>query len=205
MARLGSPSGRPGRTGENTASERAAHHLARALHAHSFRVMQTTPLECIQPVMLDDRERILNRLQAALRHERLAAACYRNHAKRAAGLEQPAIAERLAIMANVHATHAQRLTVRIEELGGKASPVNGAESVVNDNSCEDGQIDLAEALEHDLRLEDTEIEEYEILSGQSDDRTAELCEGHIREDKENLQWLREQVVADLDEIASDER
>ncbi len=150
--------------------------------------------------MPDDRERILNRLQATLRHEVLAATCYELHAVRARNLQRNDISARLAAVAETHRHHIADLEQRIQELGGTPAQTQAPASLL-ENTC--GPMNgLLHALEHDLRAEDTEIEEYEQLSRQADGETAELCEAHIKDDRDHLAWLREQVVRErnLDDI-----
>jgi bacterioferritin (cytochrome b1) len=143
--------------------------------------------------MPDDRERILNRLQSSLRHEYMAAASYEAHAARALELRCKEIAQKLRDVAASHREHIARLEQRIHELGGCPIAVDPPKSLSSRNHCLEAG-DMVCALEQDLRAEDTEIEEYETLARQSDERTAELCEGCIREDREHLRWLRDQLA-----------
>ena len=143
--------------------------------------------------MPDDRARILHRLQAALRHETLTALCYDIHADRAKAAGREEIALRLGAVGEAHRRHIEALEDRIRDLGGHPNVTAPPESLLNNGQCHP-EGDLLHALEHDLRAEDTEIEEYEVLAGQSDDDTANLCGDIIDDDRSHLAWLREEVV-----------
>ncbi len=143
--------------------------------------------------MPDDRQRILQRLQSALRNEHLSAASYEMHAERARTLQRKDIARTLLDMAASHKGHIRSLETRIRELGGEPAPIpDPNHTLASRNHANDP--DLCLALEQDLKAEDTEIEEYEILARQSDEQTSEICHHNIEEDRRHLDWLREQLI-----------
>lgn len=149
--------------------------------------------------MSDDRHKIVDRLQSTLRNEYIAATCYERHAEYARTLARYALAESLDAMATDHKQHIERISARIRELGGSPTGFDPPEEMLEKMGCLPKD-DFCHALEQDLRFEDTEIEDYQILVRQSDERTASLCGQNIRDDREHLRWLRDQVVRELDEL-----
>ena len=139
--------------------------------------------------MLDERVKILHRMQGALRNEFLAASVYERHAHYAREQGRTDLAERLLLMADTHREHMESWSIRIRELGGRPEVGSLPKSVVAPG--EGG--DLMTALERDLKLEDTEIEDYQVLASQSDEETTHLCERCMEDDRRNLRWLREQL------------
>ena len=148
--------------------------------------------------MIDERERLLHRLHAVLRIERLSAVCYETHADRARASGHRRMAQALHEMAQSHDRHCRELASRIAELGGDPQGAPLHEELIANTSCWPDDDDMCSAFEIDLRAEDSEIEAYQVLLRQSDAHTASLCEDAIAEDRQHLRWLREQLFRGLE-------
>lgn len=143
--------------------------------------------------MPDDRQRIIQRLQSALRNEHLSVGCYDVHAKTATELRYLDMAATLRRMGDAHRRHIIRLERRIRELGGEPTIYHLAEIMQQNHGCVTEK-DILLALEQDLKAEDTQVEEYHVLAQQSDAATADMCAQYIEEDQAHLRWLRDQVL-----------
>lgn len=143
--------------------------------------------------MPKDREKILDRLQVALRDERLTVFCYSVQADEVESTGHFRLANQLRNIAADHQRHIEWVKERILELGGEPRNFNPPPDLELRIRCLPAQ-DLCTALEHDLKAEDTEIESYQTLAGQSDSNTADICDQCTLEDRKHAAWLREQLI-----------
>ena len=139
------------------------------------------------------REKILERLQKALRDERLALYCYDIQCEEARLAGHAGLASRLEILSRSHARHVELIAARVRELGGVPQVFTPPNEMLERFRVLPRQ-DLCLALEHDLRTEDTQVETYGTLAVQSDARTAHLCETLTQDDLRHVDWLREELV-----------
>ena len=146
--------------------------------------------------MSKDRDKILDRLQVALRDEHLTVFCYLVQADEVESSGHFRLANRLRTIGAHHRRHIEWVEERILELGGHPRSFVPPPDLATRMRCLPAH-DLCTALEHDLKAEDTEIESYQTLAGQSDCNTAEMCEQATSEDREHVEWLRIQLISGL--------
>jgi bacterioferritin (cytochrome b1) len=146
--------------------------------------------------MPNDRDKVLDRLQAVLKDEHLSAFCYQVHAEESRAMGHERLARRLEAIASDHQRHIQALRTKITTLGAEPRDFTPPPAV-EERMRNLPRHDLCMALEHDLKSEDTEIEAYATLAQQTDEHTAEMCNRITHDDREHAAWLRDELVRGL--------
>lgn len=143
--------------------------------------------------MPKDREKILDRLHAALKDERVSAFNYHLQADEMRRLGRVNIARHLEAIAADHEEHGAGVEERIRALGGEPQAFTPPPEMLA-RFRELPKKDLCLALEHDLKAEDTEIETYTTLAEQSDGATSAACARFTNDDRGHAAWLRREIV-----------
>src|SRR5690606_23601829 len=120
--------------------------------------------------MPNDRDKVLDRLQAVLKDEYLSSFCYQLHAEESRNAGHDRLARRLESIAADHQRHIQAIRGRIQAMGAAPRDYTPPQAVIARLRNLPKQ-DLCMALEHDLKAEDTEIESYATLAQQTDANT----------------------------------
>ncbi len=141
------------------------------------------------------KEQIIEALNHDLRAEWSAVEMYSAHAK---AIAEDAIVQGIRAILGVEEGHAQELTKRIQELGGKPVQPGGAATVLGRAAgAASAQAGTAEMLKLELGEEQQAIKDYsaQIAEIVDDDETVALLEEHLHDEMEHARWLKTQIRA----------
>jgi len=141
------------------------------------------------------KEQIVEALNHDLTAELSAVEMYGAHAK---AIAEEVIVQGVRAILSVEEGHAQELTKRIKELGGKPAQPGGTATVVGRAlGAASGQASTVEMLKLQLGEEQQAIKDYsaQIAEIVYDDETATLLEEHLHDEIEHARWLKAQIRA----------
>ena len=138
-------------------------------------------------------EQIIEALNHDLIAELSAVEMYGAHAE---AIAEDAIVQGVRAILSVEEGHAQELTKRIKELGGKPAQPGGAATVAGRAvGAASGQAGTVEMLKLELGEEQQAIKDYsaQIADIMDDDETGTLLEEHLHDEIEHARWLKTQI------------
>ncbi len=141
------------------------------------------------------RGQIIEALNHDLIAELSAVEMYGAHAK---VIAEDAILQGVRAILSVEEGHAQELTKRIKELGGKPAQPGGAATVAGRAvGAASGQASTVEMLKLELGEEQQAIKDYsaQVAEIVDDDETATLLEEHLHDEIEHARWLKVKIRA----------
>jgi len=139
------------------------------------------------------KEQIIEALNHDLIAELSAVEMYGAHAE---AIAEDAIVQGVRAILSVEEGHAQELTKRIKELGGKPAQPGGAATVAGRAvGAASGQAGTVEMLKLELGEEQQAIKDYsaQIADIMDDDETGTLLEEHLHDEIEHARWLKTQI------------